>query len=267
MKAKHFDKINFSITGTGTKTIVFLHGNSLDSETFIFQINSNLFQNVRLITLDLPGHGKSPRADHPGKEYSFAGLIDTLTLFLRNHLNTDYILAGHSLGGHLALECLPNLSLCKGLLIWGTPPLTRLSDLQSQFLPHRDVMLAYKNMLTPDELTLLTQVFIPSDSQFFELVKNAILRSDGNFREVIGQSLMKEEFMNEKEIIESLAIPIAIFHGEKDHLVNPGYLKRLNIKNLWKDRIHLIGDAGHCSHIEQSGYFNSLVYDFITEIL
>jgi pimeloyl-ACP methyl ester carboxylesterase len=266
MESQYFDKINYSITGAGAKTVVFLHGNSLDSETFILQTTGKFQQHFRIITVDLPGHGKSPRADHPADEYSFPGLINTLTIFLKNYVETDFILAGHSFGGHLALECLPTIKHFKGLVIWGTPPLTGLADLQLQFLPHPDVMLAYKNVLTDIELQKLTRVFIPQDSQYYELVRKAISLADGNFREIIGQSLMKEEFRNEKEIIESMDIPVAIFHGAQDNLINFEYLNSLKVKNLWKKRIHSIRNAGHCSHIEQSGIFNSLLVDFVNEI-
>jgi pimeloyl-ACP methyl ester carboxylesterase len=267
MESDIYKKIHYFEIGNGATTIVLIHGNSFSAETFILQRSDKLYKYFQLLTLDLPGHGLSGKSDHLSQDYSFGGLRTLLTEFLEVIPNQPYILAGHSLGGHLALECLPELKHCKGLLIWGTPPLTSLAEIRQQFLPHPDVKLAYQNKLDESEVQILANVFISPESAHNGLIKDAILKTDGHFREVIGQSLLNGEFLNERVIIENTGIPVAIFHGCNDNLISLNYLNQLKIRKLWKHDIQVIKDSGHCPHLDQSAIFNAQLIEFVNEII
>lgn len=264
-ESNQLPNLYYNYVGNGNKTIVFLHGNSFNSESFSFQIKSELANQFRLLTIDLPGHGESPPAENPENIYSLPALSDIVSKTIKNIVNGPFILAGHSLGGHIAIECIPQIKKCIGLIIWGTPPLTTLADLQTQFLPHPDLHLAYTEKLNPKELNRLAAVYTDEHSAHFEFVKNAIIKSDGKFRPTIGKSLMSGEFPNEREIIESLDIPITIFHGNNENLINIDYLKSLQLKNLWQNKIHIIDKAGHCCQLEMPQTFNKLLKDFIIQ--
>ncbi len=54
---------------TATKTIIFVHGNSLSSKMWQKQFNSELLKEYRLIAFDLPAHGKSSAPLNPEKDY------------------------------------------------------------------------------------------------------------------------------------------------------------------------------------------------------
>ena len=49
--------------GAGDTTLVFLHGNSLSSQTYEHQFSGSLSDNFRLLALDFPGHGESSDAE------------------------------------------------------------------------------------------------------------------------------------------------------------------------------------------------------------
>jgi len=50
------------------KRIIFLlHGNSLNASLFMWMADSDLFSEYRIISIDLPGHGKSAKSDNPEK--------------------------------------------------------------------------------------------------------------------------------------------------------------------------------------------------------
>src|SRR5690242_13402017 len=50
--------IHFTSTGTGPRTVIFVHGWTCDETTWSGQVPA-LAKEYRVVTLDLPGHGKS----------------------------------------------------------------------------------------------------------------------------------------------------------------------------------------------------------------
>ena len=87
-------KINWAVAGKGDKTIVFVHGWTCDSSSWAKQVPV-LARKYQVLTLDLPGHGKSGM---PKGEFSmdlFAKAVEGV----RREVKADkMILVGHSMG-------------------------------------------------------------------------------------------------------------------------------------------------------------------------
>ncbi len=105
--------IRFKDEGKGT-VIVLLHG-YLESLEIWSEFSAKLAEFCRVISIDLPGHGKSGVI---GKVHTMELLAQTVKSVM-DHLHThNYFLVGHSLGGYVTLaflelfpECLSGLSL------------------------------------------------------------------------------------------------------------------------------------------------------------
>lgn len=111
-------QINVSANGEiKNKAVIFLHGNSLSSEVFSAQSFS-----FPVVTIDLPGHGRSQPAEKPEETYSMPGYAKVIGDVIAQLGLKEYILAGHSLGGHIAVNAAKDLDSLKGLVIFGTPP-------------------------------------------------------------------------------------------------------------------------------------------------
>jgi len=104
--------------GAKKGTIILLHGNSSSSKVFEPVFNSDIA--YTLLAIDLPGHGESERAENYGYPQIREKLLDQVL-----KVEEPLILVGNSLGGHLAIEILNNITNSKGILIFGTPPLKR----------------------------------------------------------------------------------------------------------------------------------------------
>lgn len=93
-------KIAYKVTGKGDTTLLFVHGSFIDMNYWSAQAEYFKSQ-YRVITVDLPGHGKSGknRSTWTIQEYGkdVCSLIDEL------HLK-NVILIGHSMGGDVILE-------------------------------------------------------------------------------------------------------------------------------------------------------------------
>ena len=97
--------------------VICIHGNSMNQQIFDSLWNNPDFSDRALVTFDLPGHGDSGLFPDPEANFSFTGygkvlieLIDVLEL-------ENYIIMGHSLGGHIVLQTiaefgLPSLAVC-----------------------------------------------------------------------------------------------------------------------------------------------------------
>jgi len=91
--------INYQVTGTGDKTLLFVHGSYIDKTYWNEQVKY-FSQDNKVVTLDLPGHGRSGKERENWTVQNFAEDIVTLTkeLDLKN-----VILIGHSLGADINL--------------------------------------------------------------------------------------------------------------------------------------------------------------------
>ncbi len=90
-------KVRFEEFGHGTEeAIVFIHGWSCDSSFWNFQVNE-FSARQRVITIDLPGHGKSARPS--SVKYSVDEFADAINAVFETIGLAKAILVGHSLGG------------------------------------------------------------------------------------------------------------------------------------------------------------------------
>lgn len=91
--------LHFSDTGTGSPTLIFVHGFGCAEEDWAAQVEA-LAPEFRCITFDLPGHGRSGLPDDVGIE----GFADTLN-GLRAEIDAGRtILVGHSMGCKIVRE-------------------------------------------------------------------------------------------------------------------------------------------------------------------
>jgi len=242
--------------------VVFLHGNSLSGLTFQKQVEK---LGIPLITIDLPGHGRSERPKDPEGVYSIPGYADAITHVLQELMSGKFILAGHSLGGHIAINAAPKLKDLKGLLIFGTPPLDSVTSLGNAFLPNPLFPLLLQDSVSPEQASQLAGGML-SRQEITEMIKKEILNTDPSARSHFGSFVAKGVIEDEVRIIRSRDFPVAILHGEHDSLINGAYIENLGFTNLWGNKVHRIADSGHCPQLEQPGAFNSLLTSYYNAI-
>lgn len=259
-------KIAYFDNQVNNQALVFVHGNSLSSQTFLHQLKDKPLNKYRLIAIDLPGHGDSSKAEEPEKMYSIAGFISILLEFVNKLDLHDAIFVGHSMGGHVILNASARLSSAKGFVIFGTPPFNFPPDMGKYFLPNPVISLAYKPDLTSNEINELASAYVKKDTETPDVIIKDIKRSHQEMRASLLASFIPENMANEVEIIENIAQPVAIFHGMNDQLVNGEYLKELNIPTLWQNKIITIPDSGHCPQIENPKDFSQKLIEFIDHI-
>ena len=87
--------IHYTITGTESKTVIMVHGYTCDETTWTEQVPA-LARQYRVITLDLPGHGKS---DSPKDGKFSMDLFARAIEAVRAEVKAErVVLVGHSMG-------------------------------------------------------------------------------------------------------------------------------------------------------------------------
>ena len=88
-------RLHWSVTGQGKKTIVLVHGWTCDSTSWSSQVTP-LSRKYRVVTLDLPGHGRS-QSPRDGK-FSMDLFARAVESVRREVGASRIVLAGHSMG-------------------------------------------------------------------------------------------------------------------------------------------------------------------------
>lgn len=245
--------------------LLMIHGNSLNSTLFNNQFQSSVLDQYQIIAPDLPGHGKSSRSKNPEKDYTVSIFIMAIIQLIKELEVEECVLFGHSLGGHIATHVIQQLTSVKGLILSGTPPLTLPPNLQEAFLPNQAMSYAFRGDLSEEEIKALAGSYISKKNNNYEMVRNSISDCDPLLRPFIGKSIQFELTVDETEILKNAGIPVALFHGENDRLINLDYIKRLNLK-LWKGQPVIIKNSTHSPFLENPDDFNSILEDFLSEL-
>jgi pimeloyl-ACP methyl ester carboxylesterase len=247
------------------KPILFIHGNSLSSNSFKLQLEAPELQKYRLVAFDWPGHGKSSKPENAEEIYAFKNLVQLIPKII-NELNLEKpIIVAHSFGGHIAIEAIPFLENIAGLVVFGTPPLKSPMNMEEAFLPNTHAPLMFTPELDTDKIDMLCTQFSENQSNYKSITHDISL-TDPMFRGFVGQQLMQGKTQNEMELLSMLDSPLAVFHGKKDPLVNQSYLSTIPKKSLWRNKIHVINNAGHTAQLDNHKLFNKLLIQYAEDI-
>lgn len=252
--------------GSGDTTLFFVCGNASSMELFSRQFESNLINKYRLIVVDLPGHGNSAYASNPEKDYTITGFVNIISGVVDHFNLKNIIYIGHSFGGHIILQSLDNLREIKGLVIFGSTPTGIPPAFKEAFLPHPSTEYIFRADLSDSMIEQWAEALFKPGVEIPEFILINIRKADPLVRSSIGASISLGLVRDELKLAEELKVPLAIFHGEYDQLVNPEYLEGLSIAMTWKNKIHYIPAAGHSPQWENPEIFNALLEEYVLDV-
>lgn len=249
-------KIGYTSSGSErNRVVLFVHGNSLSRSTFTNQLRH---LGLPCLAIDLPGHGSSDQPLDPAATYNINGYAKILVGAVNQLGLTDFILVGHSLGGHIAINALPHLEKVSGLLIFGTPPLGSVADLGSAFLPNPNFPYLLSGELSAEDARKLADSMLHRKENI-SLLSSSIRDTDPEARLQFGASVGRGEMQDEIAILKNSAIPVAILHGEHDSFVNLDYIKNIDLDKIYGGQVHVVKDSGHCPQLEQPEAFGKFL--------
>lgn len=260
-------KLSYKDNDVKGDTIVFLHRSSLSSDSFKNQFVAKEFQKYRLLAPDMPGHGNSKIANEPEIFYRLEALTQIIVNWIEKLKLSNVLFIGHSTGAHILMSAWPQISnLAKGLIVFGAPPFSKDKILEDSHYGHPSYALTQQGKLNKDEIENLAKLFVKKDGQVDPVIVDSIKKSDPAMRPIISQSIAElSVFDTESENIKQLTQPIAILQGRYDKILKRTYFDRLEIPKLWRKKVQLIDNAGHCPQLENPEQFNQMVQQFIID--
>jgi pimeloyl-ACP methyl ester carboxylesterase len=251
--------------GSG-RPVVFVHGNSASSRTWLAVLEGSFGRRFRCLAIDLPGHGDSaPAADQ--SVYSLPGYAGVVAGFATSLGVADAVFVGWSLGGHILLEAAPLLPRAAGFVIFGTPPVVSPADMANAFLPNPVMNVGFTADVSADDARAYAASFTaPGSTISLDSSVADILRTDGVARASLMASIMAGRSADQVAIAAALPVPLAILHGESEQLVSLPYTQGLELPPLWRGSVQVIPGSGHAPHLEQPAAFEALLISFIADL-
>ncbi|ASK62892.1 2-succinyl-6-hydroxy-2,4-cyclohexadiene-1-carboxylate synthase [Virgibacillus phasianinus] len=254
----------YEISGQGDK-VMLLHGFTGSSATWS-KLVSLLEHNYQVITIDLPGHGKT-KVDQPKSMDDCCSDIKTLLQVLA--INMVHML-GYSMGGRTALSfaiAYPDM-------------------VQSLVLESASAGLESKKERTErkrNDLTLAQKIMVEGIESFVNNWENIpLFDSQKQLPEAVRKSIREERLSQHKEglamslahmgngvqpsywqCLSTLQIPVLLIAGEWD-------LKFIKLNKAMRDlfpegNLIIVEKAGHAIHMEQSDFFGKIVSEFFRQ--
>lgn len=258
--------------GNGSQTILFIHG--LGSYLPAWKKNySALSDQYRCIAIDLPGYGKSSKGNY---EYSMTFYASVVKEFIQAKGLQNVTIAGHSMGGQIALTtALQYPEVVEKLVLSAPAGFETFNKGQRQWF--KDVMTVDGVRLTTPEMirTNLAYNFynLPDDAQFM-IDDRIAMRGAEDFNAYCYAITKGVEGMVSQPIYEFLPQikhPVLVIYGHQDNLIpnrflNAGFTSKIaedGASRLPNSRLEMIDKAGHFVQFEKSDEVNALIRDFV----
>lgn len=260
--------------GKGERTIVMIHGLGSSMPAWTKNIAA-LARDHRVVTIDLPGYGKSSKSNYEYTMHFFAKVVHGVV----RELNLSrVVLVGHSMGGQIAMTyALDYPDAVEALVLTSPAGLEPFKDGEAQWLAQ---------MTTPaftcgadDEAVWVrhAQNFFkpPKDADF--MVKHRIaVRGGPDFADYCVAVSRSVAGMLDEPVLDrvpEIDVPVLVLFGEADALIPNPFLHGGSTVKLAKKAVEKFPDAelvlleraGHMAQFEQAERWNRAVVDFLDD--
>lgn len=260
------DKINihYSVAGAG-KSIIFIHGWSMDSSVFCLQHDELIDHQV--ISIDLRGHGLSSRVDVMDCSYQrmAADIVELIA-----HLKLEKpILAGWSMGVSIIFAGLEKfLSLCSGFVFMGgTPTFIASDDFKCGMRKvvakrlQKNVKVSFKETMTGfyQLIHFAESIDEPKKARLDQLFTNILDKAHHG----IVLDTLEQLYINDYRVKLSLIdIPTLIICGEIDKICSLESSKYM-ASQIKGSRLEIVDGTGHMAFFTQDEICNNRIDQFV----
>lgn len=240
--------LQVKVTGEGYKPLVLLHG-LFGSGQNLGQLARGLADSFTVYSVDLPDHGRSPWSD----SCSIDSYADTLIEWLTNTIAEPVHLAGHSLGGKVAMAIARQRpALVTKLVILDIAAVDYPSRHDSVFRALRAVEQARLASRSEARALMTTILDEPRIADF--LLINAVIDAEAGLQWRFNLSGIQSGYPNllvAGDYPHGFAGPTLLMRGAQSDYVTDESIERMKTLFPLLSAI-TIGDAGHWLHQEQT---------------
>jgi pimeloyl-[acyl-carrier protein] methyl ester esterase len=256
-------KLHFEITGSGTD-LVLLHGWGLNLHVWDGLV-AQLRDQFRVITLDLPGHGRSEWNAGDGTPAELAWMIhDTLVT-----VSQRYSLLGWSLGGQIALDltaAMPN-RIERLILVATTPKFTAGPDwphgMEANALAELAAQLRTNYRGTVHDFLELQVHGSPDDVAVVEHLRHTLLVHGEAQPRALLAGLNTLAINDLRASLPHVRVPVLVIAGQHDRVTPPAASRAL-AEALPDARYAELRHAAHAPFLSHGKEFARLVAAFLS---
>ncbi|MFK4312619.1 MULTISPECIES: alpha/beta fold hydrolase [unclassified Bacillus (in: firmicutes)] len=248
-------KIFYNIEGSGP-VILFLHGLGGNSNNWLYQ-RKYFKKTWTVISLDLPGHGKSEGVEISFKEYS------NVLYELCNHLKLKSVtICGLSKGARVGIDfAIQYPRFISSLIVVNAFPYLEPADRKERLEVYDLLSLQDKGKTWAD--TLLRAMGVEDN--------DAIVRGFHQSLQMIHPTHIQRLFAelvdyDQRPYLSNIACPALIIRGENDYFVPEKYVREFE-KHLRNVTFVELKNSGHLPYLEQPTSFNVTVEAFLNHAL
>lgn len=249
--------LHLRVAGEGAAPLVLLHGLGGDSTSWTLN-QRQLAADRRVISVDLPGHGKSDRNVGDGTVPSTGALLSGLP----HALGIDrFHLLGLSYGGALALD------------LAGRIPdrILSLTCVSATGLGHEvniDFILGYLDADTPETMRPELEKIYHDTRKINDAMMGYALvgRADATFRDCV-RKITDANFRdggqryNYRDAVTAFPFPVNLVWGREDRIVPVAHAESFRPEVP----VHILDGVGHMPNAEAADQFNELVIGLIAD--
>jgi 2-succinyl-6-hydroxy-2,4-cyclohexadiene-1-carboxylate synthase len=262
--------INVEIAGDGDICLLFIHGFAGAAEDWA-EIVDALSDNFKLVSIDMPGFGKSAKPEEP-EYYTQAFGRTVITSIIKQLGLNQVVLVGYSMGGRFALDVVASDSQSViGLILESSAPGIEDEE-QRELRVSSDTALA--NAIAEKGMEWFVNYWsgidlFQSQKELSELkmlqqnhrrLKNSTIALTNSLKS-FGAGVM-EPLWN---YLHTIDVPVLLMSGELDTKFTAINSRMSVMLPLCKHIV--VKNTGHNIHLENPSEFVNLLKDFITEFV
>jgi pimeloyl-ACP methyl ester carboxylesterase len=242
-------KYNVRNTGSGSPTLLFVHGFGCDQHDWDAQV-AGLSQRYRVVTFDLPGHADVPIP----KPATVEALADVLCEIKASHSSAGIVLAGHSLGCRIVLEAFRRCPAdVLGLILLDGSRMAG-SDLEQTLANVRHVL----------STVGVRAYFRHAFDGMLQLSNNAALRSyvlprlekiDPDFGEELALNITRWDAVEIERVLATVDVPILLLQSTHIDATLQWKSMATGTSNAWTDLVTQAVRGAQVSIVPRVGHF------------
>ena len=247
--------------------ILFLHGATLSSSSWLQQLESELAERYHLVAFDLRGHGNSGKPWDAERYSDFRLWADDVAAVIEATGLAKPVFVAWSYGGHVTMDYLRHYGASRiaGIAFVGStggmlpfPP------------PDEETAARYARLgplaMSPDAGDRLVAAREFVDGMIEAPVSQAIV--DREVAAVLAvtpyaRQAMQGRSLDNSDLIDRLTMPVLFIIGDADRAATPEGLAELS-GNIPDARIAEYADTGHMPFVERREKFNDEIEEFVT---
>ncbi len=238
-------------------TVVFLHG-FMESSTMWDYLPLSACPYQRLF-IDLPGHGQSDLLTGEG-DPSIVQMAEHVAEVLSALNVQQFDVVGHSMGGYVALELKKSMRACGRVVLLNSNFWADTEEKKRDRIRVADLAFKAKDLLVQQAIPGLFYRKEMDNDPCQALIREA--------KQLLPESiayaaLAMRNRADHSETIVSYPNDFLLVHGENDPLINREVIREKTAKLPVK--VHILPNAGHMAHIEQSAEIQNLLASFLCD--